>query len=126
MQILEIEAAEQGNQDTLAMIYNKIKDTKITINKDDGFKSGFDNAIKKLSKTLEKISNTKGISKNEAMKKISQKQHAAMGLAPNEEVKGLDLNNIDSSIELGSCKSVSDSDDEDQNLIRTLFGKKDN
>ena len=110
--VFKVPMDEQGDQDICSLIYSKLKEA-IATSKDDEFGMYSDGAkkLKRINKTLEKISNVKDMGKNETLKQLKQNQHAALGLAPNEEAKGIDFDKLDSSIDLDSGKSVSESDD---------------
>jgi hypothetical protein len=120
--IFNVPMGEQGDQDICSLIYSKLKEA-IATSKDDEFGMYSDGAkkLKRINKTLEKISNVKEMAKNETLKQLKQSQHAALGLAPNEEAKGIDFDKYDSSIDLGSGKSVSESDDSEVGFNVRLY-----
>lgn len=68
-------------------------------------------AMTRLNRAIEKLSSAREIEQNKGFRKGNNSCLRPVGFEPNEEVKGIDFDNLDSSLDLGSHKSVSDSEE---------------
>lgn len=74
----------------------------------------------RLNRAIEKLSSAREIEQNKGFKKSNNSSLRPAGFGPNEEIKGIDFDNLDSSLELGSHKSVSDSEESKKDEVLSV------
>ena len=114
--LLKIPKEEQANHNINTKIEKRMKETKLLHIKSDRKVSlpiyiDENKAVDRLSKAIDKISKAKNMSLSRGFKRNDNfSKNSCLDFNSREEIKGYNCDNIDSSIEKESNKSVSDSE----------------